>query len=143
MTQTTHSLTIDTGLDYPEIREGVKRVCADFPGSYWRGLEERLAYPTEFVQALTASGYLGALIPEEYGGSGMPLRAAMVILETIHESGCNAGACHAQMYTMGTVMRHGSEAQKKKYLPDIAAGKVRLQAFGVTEPTTGTDTTKL
>ena len=143
MTKATHSLTIDTGLDYPEIREGVKRVCADFPGSYWRGLEEKLAYPTEFVQALTASGYLGALIPEEYGGSGMPLRAAMVILETIHESGCNAGACHAQMYTMGTVMRHGSEAQKKKYLPDIAAGKVRLQAFGVTEPTTGTDTTKL
>ena len=143
MTQTTHSLNIETGLDYPEIREGVKRVCADFPGSYWRGLEEKLAYPTEFVQALTASGYLGALIPEEYGGSGMPLRAAMVILETIHESGCNAGACHAQMYTMGTVLRHGSDAQKKKYLPDIAAGKVRLQAFGVTEPTTGTDTTKL
>ena len=143
MTQTTHSLTIDTGLDYPEIREGVKRVCADFPGAYWRGLEDKLAYPTEFVQALTASGYLGALIPEEYGGSGMPLRAAMVILETIHASGCNAGACHAQMYTMGTVLRHGSDAQKKKYLPDIASGKLRLQAFGVTEPTTGTDTTKL
>ena len=137
------NITIETGEDYPEIREGVKRVCADFPGSYWRGLEETLAYPTEFVQALTASGYLGALIPEEYGGSGMPLRAAAVILETIHASGCNAGACHAQMYTMGTVLRHGSEAQKKKYLPDIASGKVRLQAFGVTEPTSGTDTTKL
>ncbi len=137
------NITIETGEDYPEIREGVKRVCADFPGSYWRGLEENLDYPTEFVQALTASGYLGALIPEEYGGSGMPLRAAAVILETIHSSGCNAGACHAQMYTMGTVLRHGSEAQKKKYLPDIASGKVRLQAFGVTEPTSGTDTTKL
>jgi acyl-CoA dehydrogenase len=137
------NISIETGEDYPEIREGVKRVCADFPGSYWRGLEENLDYPTEFVQALTASGYLGALIPEEYGGSGMPLRAAAVILETIHASGCNAGACHAQMYTMGTVLRHGSEAQKKKYLPDIASGKVRLQAFGVTEPTSGTDTTKL
>lgn len=136
-------ITIETGEDFPEIREGVKRVCADFPGSYWRGLEEKLDYPTAFVQALTASGYLGALIPEEYGGSGMPLRAAAVILETIHSSGCNAGACHAQMYTMGTVLRHGSEAQKKKYLPDIASGKVRLQAFGVTEPTSGTDTTKL
>jgi acyl-CoA dehydrogenase len=137
------NIIIETGEDYPEIREGVKRVCADFPGSYWRGLEEKLDYPTEFVQALTASGYLGALIPEEYGGSGMPLRAAAVILETIHSSGCNAGACHAQMYTMGTVLRHGSDAQKKKYLPDIASGKVRLQAFGVTEPTSGTDTTKL
>ncbi len=136
-------ITIETGEDYPEIREGVKRVCADFPGAYWRGLEEKLDYPTAFVKALTASGYLGALIPEEYGGSGMPLRAAAVILETIHASGCNAGACHAQMYTMGTVLRHGSEAQKKKYLPDIASGKVRLQAFGVTEPTSGTDTTKL
>ena len=137
------NITIETGEDYPEIREGVKRVCADFPGSYWRELEEKSDYPTAFVQALTASGYLGALIPEEYGGSGMPLRAAAVILETIHSSGCNAGACHAQMYTMGTVLRHGSEAQKKKYLPDIASGKVRLQAFGVTEPTSGTDTTKL
>lgn len=137
------NISIETGEDYPEIREGVKRVCTDFPGSYWRGLEENLDYPTEFVQALTASGYLGALIPEEFGGSGMPLRAAAVILETIHASGCNAGACHAQMYTMGTVLRHGSDAQKKKYLPDIASGKVRLQAFGVTEPTSGTDTTKL
>lgn len=143
MNHPVQNISISSGEDYPEIREGVKRVCADFPGSYWRGLEEKLAYPTEFVQALTASGYLGALIPEEYGGSGMPLRAAMVILETIHASGCNAGACHAQMYTMGTVLRHGSDAQKKKYLPDIANGKLRLQAFGVTEPTTGTDTTKL
>lgn len=143
MTQSAELLSIETGLDYPEIREGVRRVCADFPGEYWRDLEARTAYPTEFVKALTASGYLGALIPEEFGGSGMPLRAAAVILEEIHASGCNAGACHAQMYTMGTVLRHGSLAQKQKYLPSIAAGTLRLQAFGVTEPTSGTDTTKL
>ncbi len=143
MTQPAELLSIETGEDYPEIREGVRRVCADFPGEYWRNLEAREAYPTEFVKALTASGYLGALIPEEYGGSGMPLRAAAVILEEIHASGCNAGACHAQMYTMGTVLRHGSVEQKKKYLPGIASGELRLQAFGVTEPTSGTDTTKL
>ena len=136
-------LSVACDEDYAEIRQSVRRVCADFPGSYWRDLEEREAYPTEFVQALTGAGFLGALIPEEYGGSGMPLRAAMVILEEIHASGCNAGACHAQMYTMGTVLRHGSEAQKQKYLPEIAAGRLRLQAFGVTEPTSGTDTTKL
>lgn len=136
-------LSVSCGEDYPEIRESVRRVCADFPGSYWRELEEQEAYPTAFVKALTDAGFLGALIPEEYGGSGMPLRAAMVILEEIHASGCNAGACHAQMYTMGTVLRHGSEAQKQKYLPEIAAGRLRLQAFGVTEPTSGTDTTKL
>lgn len=136
-------LSVSCGEDYPEIRESVRRVCADFPGSYWRELEEHEAYPTAFVKALTDAGFLGALIPEEYGGSGMPLRAAMVILEEIHASGCNAGACHAQMYTMGTVLRHGSEAQKQKYLPEIAAGRLRLQAFGVTEPTSGTDTTKL
>jgi alkylation response protein AidB-like acyl-CoA dehydrogenase len=143
MTQPAELLSIETGEDYPEIREGVRRVCADFPGEYWRNLEAREAYPTEFVKALTASGYLGALIPEEYGGSGMPLRAAAVILEEIHASGCNAGACHAQMYTMGTVLRHGNLEQKKKYLPAIASGELRLQAFGVTEPTSGTDTTKL
>ncbi len=137
------ALSIAIGEDYADIREGVRQVCADFPGSYWRDLEENEAYPTAFVQALTKSGYLGALIPEEYGGSGMPLRAAAVILEEIHASGCNAGACHAQMYTMGTVLRHGSEAQKKQYLPAIASGELRLQAFGVTEPTSGTDTTKL
>ncbi len=136
-------LSVSCGEDYPEIRESVRRVCADFPGSYWRELEEHEAYPTAFVKALTDAGFLGALIPEEYGGSGMPLRAAMVILEEIHASGCNAAACHAQMYTMGTVLRHGSEAQKQKYLPEIAAGRLRLQAFGVTEPTSGTDTTKL
>jgi len=143
MTQAAELLSIETGEDYPEIREGVRRVCADFPGEYWRNLEAKEAYPTEFVQALTASGYLGALIPEEFGGSGMPLRAAAVILEEIHASGCNAGACHAQMYTMGTVLRHGSMEQKQKYLPGIASGALRLQAFGVTEPTSGTDTTKL
>ena len=140
---TINDLSIACGEDFPEIRESVRRVCADFPGRYWRDLEEAEAYPTAFVNALTDAGFLGALIPEAYGGSGMPLRAAMVILEEIHASGCNAGACHAQMYTMGTVLRHGSDIQKEKYLPEIAAGRLRLQAFGVTEPTSGTDTTKL
>lgn len=143
MQQEAATLQIEVGEDYPEIRESVRRVCADFPGAYWRKLEEDEAYPTDFVRALTEAGYLGALIPENYGGSGMPLRAAAVILEEIHASGCNAGACHAQMYTMGTVLRHGSEAQKQRYLPQIASGELRLQAFGVTEPTTGSDTTKL
>ena len=143
MEQEAATLKIEVGEDYPEIRESVRRVCADFPGAYWRNLEEDEAYPTDFVRALTEAGYLGALIPENYGGSGMPLRAAAVILEEIHASGCNAGACHAQMYTMGTVLRHGSETQKQIYLPRIASGELRLQAFGVTEPTTGSDTTKL
>ncbi len=115
----------------------------NFPGAYWRELEAREAYPTEFVRALTEAGYLAALIPEEYGGAGLPLRAAAAILEEIHASGCNAGACHAQMYIMGTLLRHGSAGQKTHYLPQIASGELRLQAFGVTEPTTGTDTTKL
>ena len=131
------------GETYPEIRELVRRICFDFPGSYWRALEEKQAYPTEFVAALTKAGLLGSLIPEEYGGLGMPLGAAAATLEEIHASGCNAGACHAQMYIMGTVLRHGSPEQKQKYLPDIAAGRLRLQAFGVTEPTSGSDTTKL
>lgn len=139
----TQAPTITTGEDYLEIRESVRKLCANFPGSYWREREEAEAYPTDFVRTLTESGFLSALIPEEYGGSGMPLRAAAVILEEIHASGCNAGACHAQMYTMGTVLRHGSIEQKQRFLPDIASGKLRLQAFGVTEPTTGTDTTKL
>jgi acyl-CoA dehydrogenase len=143
MEPNTATLSIEVGEDYPEIRESVRQVCSDFPGAYWRKLEEAEAYPTEFVKALTEAGYLGALIPEVYGGSGMPLRAAAVILEEIHASGCNAGACHAQMYTMGTLLRHGSEAQKQRYLPQIASGKLRLQAFAVTEPTTGSDTTKL
>jgi acyl-CoA dehydrogenase len=129
--------------DYPEIRDSVRRICANFPGAYWRDLEKREEYPTDFVRAVTEAGYLGALIPEEYGGSGMPLRAAAVILEEIHASGCSAGACHAQMYIMGTLLRHGSEAQKRRYLPQIASGALRLQAFGVTEPTSGSDTTSL
>ena len=143
MNVNTATFSIEVGEDYPEIRDSVRRVCADFPGSYWRKLEEAEAYPTEFVKALTEAGYLGALIPESYGGSGMPLRAAAVILEEIHASGCNAGACHAQMYTMGTLLRHGSEAQKQRWLPQIASGKLRLQAFAVTEPSTGSDTTRL
>lgn len=136
-------ISIELGSDYGDIRESVHRICADYPGAYWRDLDERQAYPDAFVNALTEAGYLGALIPEEYGGSGLPLRAASVILEEIHAAGCNAGACHAQMYIMGTVLRHGSEEQKRRYLPEIASGKLRLQAFGVTEPTTGSDTTQI
>jgi len=134
---------VPLGEDFPEIRESVRRICANFPGAYWRDLETRSAYPVEFVRALTDAGYLAALIPEEYSGAGLPLRAAAVILEEIHAAGCNAGACHAQMYIMGTLLRHGSPEQKRRYLPPIARGELRLQAFGVTEPTTGTDTTRL
>jgi len=126
-----------------EIREGVARLCAGFPGEYWRKLDEVRGYPTGFVQALTESGYLGALIPEEYGGAGLPLSAAAAILEEVQRQGCNGGACHAQMYIMGTILRHGNPAQKAEYLPQIADGSLRLQAFGVTEPTSGTDTTAL
>jgi acyl-CoA dehydrogenase len=136
-------VNVQLGEDYPEIREAVRRVCADFPGAYWRDLDKREAYPTEFVNAFTEAGFLAALIPELYGGSGLPLRAAGVILEEAHAAGCYAAACHAQMYIMGTLLRHGSHEQKQRYLTQIAAGKLRLQAFGVTEPTTGTDTTKL
>ena len=134
------------GEDYPEIREAVAKLCTGFPGEYWRKLEGQPAsgsYPDEFVAALTDAGYLAALIPEEYGGSGLKLRAAGVILETIHASECSGAACHAQMYTMGTVLRHGNEEQKREYLPKIATGELRLQAFGVTEPGTGSDTTQL
>jgi acyl-CoA dehydrogenase len=138
-----HPVSVALGPDYPELRDAVQRVCAGFPGEYWRARDETSTYPSEFVAALTEAGFLGALIPEEYGGSGLPLRAAAVILEEINTSGCNAGAAHAQMYIMGTLLRHGSPEQKKRYLPDIASGKLRLQAFGVTEPTTGSDTTKL
>lgn len=127
-------------LSFAEIRDAIRRLCAAFPGSYWRDLDRERGYPTGFVAALTEAGFLGCLIPEAYGGSGLPLAAACAILEEIHASGCNAAACHAQMYTMGTVLRHGSEAQKQLYLPDIASGRLRLQAFGVTEPTSGTDT---
>ena len=128
---------------FAEIRAGVAAVCAGFPGAYWRDLDARRAYPKEFVDALIGAGWLAAMIPEEFGGSGLNLTAAAVILEEIHRQGCNAAACHAQMYTMGTVLRHGSDAQKRKYLPGIADGSLRLQAFGVTEPTSGTDTLSL
>ena len=131
------------GEDFPEIREAVGRICKNFPGEYWRELDAERAYPSAFVNALTEAGFLGCLIPEEYGGTGLSLRAAAVILETVHASGGSAAACHAQMYTMGTVLRHGSEAQKQAYLPSIASGELRLQAFGVTEPASGTDTTRL
>jgi len=131
------------GEDYPEIRAGVRKICAGFPGAYWRGLDERQEYPEAFVKSLTEAGYLAALIPESYGGAGLPLRAASAILEEIHATGCNAAACHAQLYIMGTLLRHGSEAQKQAILPKLASGELRLQAFGVTEPSTGTDTTQL
>jgi len=137
------TLSMDLGRDFSEIRDAVARICIGFPGEYWRRLDEARAYPEEFVAALTGAGYLAALIPQEYGGAGLPLRAAAVILETIHASGGNAGACHAQMYVMGTLLRHGSDEQKERYLPAIAAGKLRLQAFGVTEPSTGSDTTQI
>lgn len=126
-----------------ELREAVRAVCKRFDGAYWRKLDEIDGYPTEFVEAITQAGFLGALIPEQYGGSGLGILEASVILEEINRSGGNAGACHAQMYTMGTILRHGSPAQKEKYLPKIADGTLRLQAFGVTEPNTGTDTTNL
>lgn len=130
-------------LDHQEIRDGVTKLCANFTGEYWRKCDRDQSYPTDFVQALTDDGYLSALIPEALGGLGLPLSAGASILEEIHRSGGNAGACHAQMYTMGTVLRHGSEAQKNDILPSIASGELRLQAFGVTEPTSGTDTTAL
>ena len=125
------------------ICESVQALCADFPGEYWRKIDRDREYPTTFVNALTQSGFLAALIPEEYGGSGLGINAAATILEEIHKSGANGGACHAQMYTMGTLLRHGSDAQKSKWLPKIANGEIRLQAFGVTEPTSGTDTLNL
>ena len=128
---------------HAEIRAEVAKLCARFPGEYWRELDARRGYPTEFVTALTEGGWLGALIPEEFGGAGLPLSAAAAILETVHASGGNGGACHAQMYIMGTILKHGSDAQKQQYLPKIATGELRLQAFGVTEPTSGTDTTAL
>ena len=131
------------GESFPEIRESVRRLCAQFPGEYWRALDRERAYPTAFVKALTEAGFLSVLIPEQYGGSGLGLAAATAVLEEIHRSGCNGGACHAQMYTMGTVLKHGSAAQKEAYLPKIASGELRLQAFGVTEPTAGTDTTRI
>jgi alkylation response protein AidB-like acyl-CoA dehydrogenase len=136
MTSTAHN-------DIAPIRAAVRALCADFPGEYWRKLDRERAYPAEFVAALTKAGFLAGLIPEDYGGSGLSMVAAAAIMEEIHAAGCNGAACHAQMYTMGTVLRHGNEAQKRKYLPAIARGELRLQAFGVTEPTSGTDTLSL
>jgi len=130
----------DSPTTYVDIRSAVSKLCAQFPGDYWRQVDQDMAYPSEFVHALTEAGWLAALIPAEYGGAGLPLSAGAAILEEIHRSGGNAGACHAQMYTMGTLLRHGSDAQKEQYLPGIADGSLRLQAFGVTEPSSGTDT---
>ena len=129
--------------DHADIRDAVAKLCAQFPGEYWRKLDREMAYPSAFVDALTQAGYLSVLIPEEYGGAGLKLSAAAAILEEIQRAGCNGGGCHAQMYTMGTLLRHGSEAQKQKWLPKVASGELRLQAFGVTEPTSGTDTSSL
>jgi len=128
---------------YQDIRDAVRALCAQFPDEYHRKVDEARAYPEEFVQALTQSGWMAALIPEEYGGSGLGLTEASVIMEEINRSGGNSGACHGQMYNMNTLVRHGSEAQRQKYLPRIASGELRLQSMGVTEPTTGTDTTQL
>ncbi|HKQ23547.1 MAG TPA: acyl-CoA dehydrogenase family protein [Burkholderiales bacterium] len=134
---------MDRAESHQQIRAAVRDLCSRFPGEYWRKLDEARAYPEEFVHALTAAGWLSSLIPEEYGGAGLGITEASIILEEVNRSGANSGACHAQMYIMGTLLRHGSGAQKRKYLPDIAAGKLRLQSFAVTEPTTGSDTTRL
>ncbi len=136
-------IMVPFGADFPEIREGVRAICRRYPDKYWRDLEDTDEYAEEFVAELSKAGYLGALIPEDYGGAGLPIRAGCVILEEIHSTGCSAAACHAQMYMMGTLLRHGSEEQKRRYLPGIADGSIRFQAFGVTEPTTGSDTTQI
>src|SRR5256885_9097456 len=128
---------------FPEIRESVRKLCMKFPGAYWRARDREREYPSEFVAALTREGFLSVLVPEEYGGAGLPLSAAAAILEEIHRSGGNAAAAHAQMYTMGTILRHGSAEQKQRTLPAIARGELRLQAFAVTEPGSGTDTTRI
>src|SRR6188768_2080641 len=128
---------------HQDLRDGVRDLCKAYPGSYWREHDSARAYPAAFVKALTEAGYLAALIPEQYGGSGLGVTEASIIMEEINHSGANAGACHAQMYTMGTLLRHGSDTQKRTYLPQIATGALRLQAFGVSEPTTGSDTTQL
>ena len=130
-------------LQHTEIRDGIAQLCSEFDGRYWQECDHSQSYPAEFVKALTTQGYLSCLIPEAYGGLGLPLSAGAAILEEVHRSGGNAAACHAQMYTMGTVLRHGSDEQKQHYLPKIASGELRLQAFGVTEPSSGTDTTAL
>ncbi|MCY4003715.1 MAG: acyl-CoA/acyl-ACP dehydrogenase [Rhodospirillales bacterium] len=131
---------LDGGDPWADVRDGVRKLCARFPGPYWRALDRDRTYPEEFVAALTEAGYLACLIPEHYGGAGLPVSAAVAVLEEIHRSGGNGAACHAQMYMMGALLRHGSEAQKQRYLPDVASGKLRLQAFGVTEPNAGSDT---
>jgi alkylation response protein AidB-like acyl-CoA dehydrogenase len=136
-------MATDSSDNIAEIRASVRALCARFQGEYWRKLDRERCYPTEFVAALTEAGYLAALIPEQYGGSGLTLLEAAAIMEEIHACGCNGAACHAQMYTMGTLLRHGSDAQKQRWLPAIASGELRLQAFGVTEPTSGTDTLSL
>ncbi len=138
-----HAASALTDEELEAIRDSVRALCQDYPGDYWRELDEKREYPTEFVKAMTEAGFLAALIPEEYGGSGLGLKAACAILEEIHKNGCNAGACHAQMYTMGTILKHGSPEQKAEWLPKVASGEIRLQAFGVTEPTSGTDTLSL
>jgi alkylation response protein AidB-like acyl-CoA dehydrogenase len=136
-------MTAISAAELEAIRESVRALCAEFPNEYWRETDRNRKYPTKFVDAMTKAGFLAALIPEEFGGSGLGLRAACAILEETHKSGCNAGAIHAQMYTMGTLLKHGSAAQKKDWLPKIAKGEIRLQAFGVTEPTSGSDTLAL
>jgi acyl-CoA dehydrogenase len=138
-----HAASVLTDEELEAIRDSVRALCQNFPGEYWRELDEKREYPTSFVTAMTEAGFLAALIPEEYGGSGLGLKAACAILEEIHLNGCNAGACHAQMYTMGTILKHGSPEQKSDWLPKVASGEIRLQAFGVTEPTSGTDTLSL
>jgi alkylation response protein AidB-like acyl-CoA dehydrogenase len=134
---------IEPGFDHGEIRAAVRKLCARFPADYWRKADRAAAYPAEFVAALTEAGYLATLIPEEYGGAGLPLSAAAAVLQEIQRAGCNGAACHAQIYVMGTLLRHGSAAQKARYLPKIASGALRLQAFGVTEPTSGSDTSAI
>jgi alkylation response protein AidB-like acyl-CoA dehydrogenase len=134
---------IDESTELREIRGAVTKLCQAFPGEYWRKLDREMAYPADFVKTLSEHGFLSVLIPEEYGGAGLPLSAAAAILEEIQRAGCNGSACHAQMYTMGTLLRHGSEEQKRTWLPEIAKGALRLQAFGVTEPTSGTDTSSI
>ena len=129
--------------DLAQIRASVRKLCEQYPGEYWRALDRESAYPTEFVKALSEAGYLSVLIPEEFGGSGLKLIAAASILEEVQHAGANGAACHAQMYIMGALLRHGNDAQKREYLPRIASGELRLQAFGVTEPTSGTDTSSI
>ena len=138
-----YPVEIDTSSQYTDLRRGVRGLCARFPGAYWRGLDGERGYPVAFVEAMTEAGFLGALIPEAYGGGGASVAEASVILEEVNRSGGNAGVCHAQMYVMGALVRHGSAEQKERWLPALAEGKLRLQAFGVTEPTAGSDTTRI